>query len=83
VIPIARVSPPNAAGTVQFADGNTTLGGPAPVFGGLAIGGFLILSPGSHSLTGVFTPADSVSFASSTSAAVPVKFGPLSLRGFR
>jgi hypothetical protein len=73
-IPIANVAPFNAVGTVQFMDGNTNLGGPVPTFGGIVIGGFISLPPGSHSLTAMFTPTDPAAFAPSTSAAVSLTF---------
>jgi len=55
-IPIANVAPFNVVGTVQFRDGDTNIGAPVPVTGGIAIGPFTILPPGSHSLTEIFTP---------------------------
>jgi TolB protein len=54
---IARVSPLNAVGTVQFLDGTTPLGGPVPVFGGFA----WLMTPlptGTHSVTAMFIPTN-------------------------
>jgi hypothetical protein len=73
-IPIANVAPTNAAGTVQFKDGNTNLGAPVPVFGGVAIGPFTSLRPGLHSVTVVFTPSKPAAFKSSTSNTVTFRF---------
>jgi phosphate transport system substrate-binding protein len=57
VILVAQVTPADAAGTVQFMDGNTALGSPRPVFGGFALTVTSKLAPGPHALTAVFTPA--------------------------
>jgi hypothetical protein len=73
-IPTAHVAPSNAAGTVQFKDGTTNLGGPVPVAGGIAVGPLSILSRGSHSLSEVFTPTNPTKFKPSTSNTVTVKF---------
>jgi hypothetical protein len=58
---IARVSPFNAVGTVQFWDGNTNvrtnLGDAVPVTGGIALK-FATLPKGNHTLTAVFNPAN-------------------------
>jgi hypothetical protein len=69
VILIARVSPFGAAGTIQFMDRTTALGGPEPANFGFAL---LIttLPKGAQSLTAVFTPTDPTTFAPSTSAPV-------------
>ncbi|MGH3671665.1 MAG: Ig-like domain-containing protein [Pseudonocardiaceae bacterium] len=64
----------NAAGTVQFKDGNTNLGRPVPVGGGVAIGLFTTLPPGSHSVTAVFTPTNPAKFKPSTSNTVAFRF---------
>ena len=69
MLPIAQVTPNNAAGTVQFKDGNTNLDGPRHVIGGFAIGQLTFLGGGSHSITAVFTPANPAAFQPSTSAA--------------
>jgi hypothetical protein len=69
-IPFAKVAPVNAAGTVQFKDGSTNLGGPVPVGAGFIFGGFVVLPAGAHSLTAEFTPADPTAFQSSTSSTV-------------
>jgi hypothetical protein len=70
VIPFAKVAPANAAGTVQFKEESTNIGGPVPVGAGLAFGGFVVLPAGAHSLTAEFTPADPTAFQSSTSNTV-------------
>ncbi|MGH3549117.1 MAG: Ig-like domain-containing protein [Pseudonocardiaceae bacterium] len=74
-IPIANESPVNAAGTVQFKDNGNDIGGPAPVFGGTAVGPFAFLPPGQHSVTAVFTPTDPTVFKPSTSNTVKFRFG--------
>jgi hypothetical protein len=66
VIFIARVSPGNAAGTVQFKDGATNIGGPARVFGGFALGFTTRLTQGSHSLTAEFTPTNPAAYGPSS-----------------
>jgi hypothetical protein len=68
--PTATVTPPNAAGTVQFKDESTNLGGPVAVIGGIAIGPFASLQRGTHTLTAVFTPSNPAAFAPSTSQPV-------------
>jgi hypothetical protein len=73
-IATATVVPPNATGTVQFKDGTTNLGNPAPVAGGIAVGPINVLSRGSHSLTAMFTPTNSTKFKPSTSNTVTFKF---------
>jgi hypothetical protein len=69
MVVFVRVSPFAANGTVQLRDGETNLGNPVPVFGGFAFG-IITLPSGMHSLTAVFTPADSARFAPSTSPVV-------------
>jgi Big-like domain-containing protein len=64
---VATVSPPAAAGTVQFKDGTADLGSPAPVSNGTASETTLIPTAGSHQLFAVFTPTDSAAFTTSTS----------------
>jgi hypothetical protein len=73
-IPVANLTPLNAVGTVQFTDGSRNLGGRISVFGGVAIGPFTSLPPGSHSLTAVFTPTNPTAFKPSTSNTVTFKF---------
>jgi len=68
------VTPFNAAGTVQFTDGTTNLGAPVPVAGGVAVGPLTALSPGTHSITAVFTPTNPAKFQPSTSNIVTVTF---------
>ena len=65
----ATVSP-TAAGTVQFLDGSTDIGSPVTVSGGTASTSTTTLTPGTHSLSAAFTPADSSAFGASTSTAV-------------
>ncbi|MGH3787960.1 MAG: Ig-like domain-containing protein [Pseudonocardiaceae bacterium] len=77
VVLIAHVTPFTAAGTIQFADGTTTLGAPVPVAAGFA---FLTTSAparGPHTLTAVFTPTDPVAFGPSTSPSRPLTVRPL------
>jgi hypothetical protein len=68
----ATVVPDSAAGMVQFQDGSTALGAPVPVVGGSAILLTSALTPGTHSLTAVFTPANPAAYGPSMSSAVPV-----------
>jgi Bacterial Ig-like domain (group 3) len=74
VIPTAQVAPISASGTVQFKDGSANLGAPVPVVAGTAIGPIRVLTPGSHSLSAVFTPTNPTRFLPSTSNTVTVKF---------
>jgi hypothetical protein len=71
----ATVTPANAAGSVQFTDGATAIGGPVAVAAGLASTSTSGLSVGTHTLTATFTPTNPASnptaFAASTSNAVP------------
>lgn len=73
---LANVAPPGAAGTVQFMNGTTALGAPAPVTAGFAL---LIttLQKGTHSLSAVFTPANPAVFAPSTSSLLSLTVSPL------
>ncbi|MGH3752225.1 MAG: hypothetical protein ACRDRP_05925 [Pseudonocardiaceae bacterium] len=73
-LPIANVAPFNAAGTVQFKDGTTNLGAPVPVAGGVAVGSFVSLPPGPHSLTATFIPSNLAAFQLSTSNTVAFTF---------
>ncbi len=66
----ATLTPPGAAGTVQFSDGSTPLGSPVTVTSGAAQI-TTTLPIGTHSLSVMFTPTDPVAFTSSTSSAVP------------
>lgn len=62
----ATVSPV-IAGTVQFLDGATGIGDPAAVDGsGVATLTTRALGPGDHTITAVFTPADSTTYAGSS-----------------
>ncbi len=65
VILIAQVAPANAAGTVQFKDGEGELGLPRPVIGGFVLTVTSMLTEGNHSLTAVFTAADQTAFSPS------------------
>jgi Bacterial Ig-like domain (group 3) len=73
-IPIATVAPANVAGTVQFKDGTTNLGGPVPVIAGTALRPAVILSRGPHSLSAVFTPTNPTKVKPSTSNTVTLRF---------
>jgi hypothetical protein len=66
----ATVTPPIAAGTVQFKDGTANLGNPVIVSNGVASGTTSTLTVGSHPLTAVFAPANPAAFSPSTSPAV-------------
>lgn len=66
VILVAQVAPANAAGVIQFKDGNSELGPPRPVVGGFALAVTSKLAKGAHSLTAVFTAANQGAFAPST-----------------
>jgi hypothetical protein len=74
VIPIAVVSPRNAAGTVQFKDSTTNLGGPVAVTDGVTIGPFVHTNSSPRSMTAVFTPTSSTVFQPSTSNTVYFDF---------
>ncbi len=73
-IPIAQVTPADAAGTVQSQDGATNLGGPVPVVAGTAIGPIYVLHTGSHSLTTTFTPTNPADVQPLTSNTVTFTF---------
>lgn len=73
-IPIAQVTPPDAAGTVQSHDGTTSIGGPIPVVAGTAIGPVYVLHTGSHSLTTTFTPTNAANVQPLTSNTVTFTF---------
>jgi Bacterial Ig-like domain (group 3) len=74
VLPIATVTPSNAAGTVQFKNGMTNFGAPVSVTGGVAVGPLTSLPRGTYSITAVFTPTNPAKFAPSTSNTVTVPF---------
>lgn len=57
----ATVTPGNASGTVQFKDGNTNLGAPVPVSGGIAPLPHTFTTAGAHPISAVFTGAGFVS----------------------
>ncbi|WP_354024713.1 HtaA domain-containing protein [Conyzicola nivalis] len=67
----ATVTPANAAGSVEFFDGATSLGA-APVASGAASTSVPFAAAGAHSITARFVPADAALFAASTSAAAVV-----------
>jgi hypothetical protein len=73
-IPIAQVTPADAAGTVQSQDDTTNLGGPVPILAGTAIGPIYVLHTGSHSLTTTFTPTDPTNIQPLTSNTVTFAF---------
>jgi Bacterial Ig-like domain (group 3) len=78
VILVAQVAPANAAGMVQFLDGDTPVGTPRPVFGGFALTVTSQLPKGTHSLTATFTPANPATFAPSALPAVSLTVTGLS-----
>ncbi|MCA1008895.1 Ig-like domain-containing protein [Rhodococcus hoagii] len=53
----AEVAPSNASGTVQFTDGNTNLGAPVTVSGGVATLPHTFTTAGTHPISAVFTGA--------------------------
>lgn len=57
---------PTAAGTVQFSDNGTAVGGAATVTSGKATWTTTTLQPGAHSITAAFTPADPTAFGASS-----------------
>ncbi len=63
---------PSAAGTVQFKDGTTNLGGPVAVnvSNGTASKNVGAARVGQHQLTAVFTPTNPAAFGPSTSTPV-------------
>ena len=73
-IPVANLTPFNAAGTVQFKDNGHNIGGPVVVFGSTAVGPFTSLPPGTHSITAMFTPRNPANFKPSTSNTVTFRF---------
>lgn len=73
-IPIAQVTPGDAAGTVQSQDGTTSLGGPVPIVAGTAIGPIYVLHAGPHSLTTTFTPTNPATVQPLTSNTVTFTF---------
>jgi hypothetical protein len=63
----ATVTPSTAAGTVQFMDGSTALGSPVAVSGGVAhLNSQTFATIGTHHLSAVFTPTDTVNNLGST-----------------
>lgn len=68
----ATVTPSAAAGMVQFKNGVDNLGNSVTVKDGTAMATISTstLTPGTHSLTAVFTPSDPATYSSSTSTAV-------------
>ncbi|WP_430335113.1 beta strand repeat-containing protein [Rhodococcus sp. ACT016] len=69
----ANLDPANAAGSVQFKDGSTNIGGPVAVSDGKATAQTAFTSAGQHSITAVFT--GNTGFKSSTSTAQTVTVG--------
>lgn len=67
VVLVAIVTPCSAKGTVQFKDGDTNLGAPVTVLGGVAFTIAPALTAGPHTLVATFSPTDGP-FTSSTSA---------------
>ncbi|MFD3450998.1 Ig-like domain-containing protein [Streptomyces sp. NPDC058691] len=66
----ATVAPAGAAGSVRFLDGATQIGSPVTVASGTASLSTSALKAGTHSLKAAFTPADTVAYGPSTSAAL-------------
>ncbi|RVW02147.1 Ig-like domain-containing protein [Rhodococcus xishaensis] len=64
---IAAVNPPGVDGTVQFRDGDTDIGDPVPVAGGIATLSHSFTTTGDHSITAAFL--GSAAHAPSTSGA--------------
>ncbi|MGH3786613.1 MAG: Ig-like domain-containing protein [Pseudonocardiaceae bacterium] len=63
------MTPTNAAGTVQFRDGNTVIATAGVIpFTGLAGPQIVFLPPGPHSITATFVPANPAAFQPSTSS---------------
>ena len=74
MILVARVTPGNVAGTVQFRDGNAALGPPVPVFSGFAFTiTWRLTTVGTHLLTAEFKPTNQAAFKPSKSNNVKVK----------
>jgi hypothetical protein len=72
----AAVTPAGAAGTVQFKEGAANLGSPVTVDAlGNASLSYTFSAPGPHSVTAVFTPADSALFSGSQATPVPFTLG--------
>lgn len=72
----ATVTPAGAAGTVQFKEGAANLGSPVTVDAlGNASLSYTFSAPGPHSVTAVFTPADSALFSGSQATPVPFTLG--------
>jgi hypothetical protein len=67
----ATVTPANAAGSVEFFDGATSLG-VSPVASGAASTSVPFAAAGAHSVTARFNPADAANFAASTSTTTVV-----------
>jgi ABC-type phosphate transport system substrate-binding protein len=71
----ATVQSSSVAGTVQFKDGASNIGGPVAVSDGTA-STTTTLAPGNHSLTAVFTPTDLSDLTASTSPAISATVPP-------
>jgi hypothetical protein len=66
----ATLDPATAGGTIQFKDGNASLGSPVVVSAGVATTS-VVLPPGPHSLTAIFTPTPGSAWVAGISPAVP------------
>jgi hypothetical protein len=66
----ANIAPTTTAGSVQFFENGVSLGS-STVAAGVATLAVPAVAVGNYSLTATFTPTDAVTFASSTSSAVP------------
>lgn len=68
----ATVSPANAAGSVQFADSGSNIGGPVEVSNGVASLPHTFTTAGSHSISAVFSGAPGFTNATATPQTVQV-----------
>lgn len=66
----ATITPPNAAGTVQFRNGTSNLGTPQTVSDGTATLVTSALPVGDNQISAVFTPTNANTFATSTSPTI-------------
>ncbi len=66
----ATVTPTVAAGDIQFRDGTSALGEPAPVIDGTVSGITARLSVASYQVTAEFIPFDAAAFGASRSTVV-------------
>ncbi|MFK4762126.1 GH92 family glycosyl hydrolase [Microbacterium sp. ZW T5_45] len=69
---IATVAPTEAAGQVEFLEGETVVG-TAPVSGGTAVAEVRIETAGAHTFVARFSPTDAEAFLESTSAPLTIE----------